>query len=98
MGRSPAARTELGRWVFQVDAHGVRQKTKGENKVIFARYATEVSSIIQTKLRANIIQAVKFVLLQNADWHSLSMTPNLEEFVLSPLLSECEYYGPLGHK
>ena len=79
---SPAARTELGRWVFQVDAHGARQKTKGENKVIFARYATEVSSMIQSKLRANIIKAVRFVLLQNADWRELSMSPNLEEFVV----------------
>ena len=95
---SPAARTEMGRWVFQVDAHGVRQQTKGENKVIFARYATEVSSMIQSKLRSHIIKAVRSVLLSNSDWHALSMTPNLEEFVLSPLLSECEFYGPLGHK
>ena len=72
---SPAARTEMGRWVFQVDAHGARQQTKGENKVIFARYATEVSSMIQSKLRGHIIKAVRFVLLSNSDWHSLSMTP-----------------------
>ena len=94
---SPRGRTEMGRWVFQVNEHGVRCASKGEAKVIFARYATAVSNRIQIKLRTNIIYAVRNIVLERMNWQELPMDQTLACVVDSPFLAECEYYGPAGH-
>ena len=95
---SPHGRTEMGRWAFQVDDHGNRQASKGEAKVIFARYASAVSCNIQLKMRTNIILAVREIVLEHTDWESMDWDSTLKCIVNSEHLSCSDYYGPKGHK
>ena len=95
---SPEGRTEMGRWVFEVDDHGRKHATKGEAKVIYARYASPVSCNHQIKMRRNIMLAVKEIVLNNTDWKCMDWDSTLKCIVNSEHLAESEYYGPKGHK
>ena len=82
---------------FSIDHEGRKHQAK-ECAIMFARYATHTSSIMQVRLRANIVLAVKeFLLEAQLDWKTLSFDTMLSELVNSPCLASSRFYGPSGH-
>jgi len=93
----PRARTEMGRWVYNLDKEGRRSQVK-ECAIMFARYATETSSVMQVRLRANIMLAVReFMQDSSTDLKSLQFDTMLSALVNSAHLETSRFYGPSGH-
>ena len=93
----PRARTEMGRWVYSIDSEGRRSQAK-ECAIMFARYATETSSVMQVRLRSNIMTAVReFICESNTNVNDMSFDTMLSVLVNSSHLERSRFYGPSGH-